>query len=141
MTGRGNGNVTAMRPRIVLLSSFLVLAGLGQVAEAQTVKRNTLTGPIVSKSASMTPHVAAPVYTTPATGFFVLTQLCVTRGSRVTVTGNTMGVVVHSFHGSRGLCNTYRPGLQVPANETLTCTDTSNITNHSCTITGLLSSK
>ena len=78
------------------------------------------------------------VFTTPETGDFVLTQVCVspvTGGIRLAVRG--FGPIVHT---SDAPCYIFDPGMSVPKGSPITCSTTSrpNRGDYFCTISGLL---
>jgi hypothetical protein len=128
-----------------MISAIVLVVAVGRTtACAQVVTQSTLSGIETSASTTIghnpTGTAAAPVFTTPATGFFILTQACFTRNSRVTLSGNTVGVIVHSRSNSRK-CTTYTPGIALPHSQTLTCTNASKTTDQTCTVNGILSTK
>ena len=90
---------------------------------------------LVSVSTTVSGAVSQIVYTTPASGDFVLTQVCTgiaTGGVLVQIGGVSIAQV-----GS-GTCQTF-PGLLLPPAQLLTCTAFDpEATNNFCTITGLL---
>jgi hypothetical protein len=78
------------------------------------------------------------VFTTPETGDFVLTQVCVspvTGGMRLAVRG--FGPIMHT---SDAPCYIFDPGISVPNGSPITCSTTSrpNRGDYFCTISGLL---
>jgi hypothetical protein len=78
------------------------------------------------------------VFTTPETGDFVLTQVCVspvTGGMRLAVRG--FGPIVHT---SSAPCYIFNPGMSVPKGAPITCSTTSRPSrgDYFCTISGLL---
>ena len=106
----------------------------GVTVQAQTVSQSTLTGTAASASAQIAASSSGTVFTVPPTAFFVLTEACFTRPNRVTLSGNTFGAVPHSLTNPRK-CTRYRPGVALPANEVLTCTNTAALAQ-SCMVTG-----
>ena len=81
-----------------------------------------LTGQIVSATASIANGTSGTVYTTPATGEFVLTQMCVSfPGDYLSgaLTGSTIGPIARYGYGGYGSCTEYRPGYAIPAGESL----------------------
>lgn len=93
-----------------------------------------LTGEIVSASAVMaSTQTGVTVYTTPATGEFVLTQICVSYSGSLTgyyglLQGSTVGPLASGAAGSTsGKCTEYFPGLSIPPNEALTMNDDATI--------------
>jgi hypothetical protein len=82
-------------------------------------------------------HVAQTVYTTSATGDFVLTQFCaspVSGGTRLAAVG--LGGIAHT---ADTLCYTFQPGVIMPKGAAITCTTTEFAgLSGFCMITGLL---
>ena len=81
------------------------------------------------------------VYTTPATGDFVLTQFCASptiNGIRLTATA--LGSIVQIAHTTTTtLCYTFQPGLIMPKSALITCTTTEFAgLSGFCMIAGLL---
>ena len=78
------------------------------------------------------------VYTTSATGDFVLTQFCaspVSSGTRLAAVG--LGGIAQTT--TTTLCYTFQPGLIMPKGAPITCTTTEfAFTNTFCMIAGLL---
>jgi hypothetical protein len=77
------------------------------------------------------------VFTTPATGDFVLTQFCASptiNGIRLAATG--LGGIAHTTTSI--LCYTFQPGLIMPKAAPITCTTTEFAQNGFCMIAGLL---
>jgi len=76
------------------------------------------------------------VFTTPATGSFILTQFCnfvsPPGSSSGTLRGSTFGEIPAPSGPSN--CVTYTPGIALPPNESLFCTVSTR-----CVITGILS--
>jgi len=110
-----------------------VLATMTTGAVAQTFK-GEVSGIIVSKSKPVPAEGAADVYTTPAAGFFILTQAC--GSTTLSLSGSTMG----EFFKLQGACQTFTPGIVIPAGEILSCSNGSD-SAASCLITGVLSKK
>jgi hypothetical protein len=94
---------------------------------------------LVTATASLSgPEQTQTVYTTPETGEFVLTQLCVSPvngGIRLAVTG--FGQIAHT---GDAMCTTFNPGMIVPKKSTMTCSTTTYADSgeYFCTISGLL---
>ena len=84
------------------------------------------------------PNDQQTVYTTAATGDFVLTQFCaspVNNGTRLAAVG--LGGIAQTT--ATTLCYTFQPGLIMPKGATITCTTTEfAFTNTFCMIAGLL---
>ena len=89
------------------------------------------------------------ILTAPASGAFVLTQLCTagTPGSNnedeVRVVGSTLGALAQNYGtDTLGACTTYTPGLAVPPGEELRCVQVgASGSPVTCTVTGVLSKK
>jgi len=98
------------------------------------INREFPRGSFVTASADISGAVSQIVYRTPASGDFVLTQVCaglVTGGILLQAGGTSIAQV-----GS-GLCQTFTPGMVLPADQFVTCT-TFSAANTFCTITGVL---
>jgi hypothetical protein len=117
---------------------------------AQSLKAGNLSGTVVSASASApTGGSDAVILTAPASGAFVLTQICTagTSGSNnedaVRVVGSTLGPIAQSYGtDSLGACTSYTPGLAIPAGEELRCVQGgASGSPVTCTVTGVLSKK
>ena len=84
------------------------------------------------------PNVPETVYTTSATGDFVLTQFCaspVSSGTRLAAVG--LGGIAQTT--ATTLCYTFQPGLIMPKGGPITCTTTEfAFTSTFCMIAGLL---
>ncbi len=78
-------------------------------ADAQQLKRGELTGTVVSASATAPPLSSVSLLTAPASGHFIVTQVC---GGPIE--GSTIGTL--SFGGG---CTEFVPGFALPANEEL----------------------
>ncbi len=80
------------------------------------------------------------VFTTPATGDFVLTQFCASptiNGIRLAAPGlGGLGGIAHTT--TTILCYTFQPGLIMPKAAPITCTTTEFAQNGFCMIAGLL---
>jgi hypothetical protein len=119
-------------------------------AFAQAVKQGNLSGTVVSASGTAPMGgTDALILTTPASGAFVLTQIC-TAGApgsnnedNVRVVGSTVGPIAQSYDtGDLGSCTAYTPGLAIPAGEELRCVQSGASGGAaSCTVTGVLSKK
>jgi hypothetical protein len=116
----------------------LFVAGVvGTAAQAQVVKKGTLSGTIVSQGATIPFSDSVPVYTAPAAGdgFFILTQVCASAQS-VTISGSVLGPLAVST----GNCQSFTPGVALFPSEVLTCSNSSG-NDQECMVTGLLSKK
>ncbi len=122
---------TAFKNAMVV--SLVALASA--TAIAQTVKNGELSGTIISKSVTIPAASSANVYTTPAAGFFVLTQIC-SSTNNIVLTGTTMGEI----HRNQTDCQSFTPGIVMPAGETLSCYNQYG-NPFSCVITGILTKK
>ena len=123
--------------RVIAVVFALVLAGgvMTTRAQAQQLSKGTLTGTIVSKAVEIQASGSATVFTTPAKGFFVLTQLCVENKNNVTLKGATVGTIAVDEE-----CTTYNPGIAFGKEETITCVnDGASASN--CLITGVIAKK
>ena len=126
---------------ITLIAFFAVLffgVLLSASVEAQTVKKSTLTGEIISASA-VAPNGTNDrvILTTPNEGAFVLTQFCaqsVPPASLADLRGNTFGPIAKED------CVTYTPGISLPPDENLVCVNVppAGNANKVCTVTGIL---
>lgn len=126
------------------------LAFVSGPAFAQAVKQGNVSGTLVSASGSaLTGGTDALILTTPASGAFVLTQICTagTPGSNnedeVRVVGSTLGPIAQSYGtDSLGVCTAYTPGLAIPPGEELRCVQAgASGSAVTCTVTGVLSKK
>ena len=120
---------------VAAIATVLVTAVLTAApVQAQQQKKGTLTGTIVSAAVEVAGNSSGSLFTTPAKGFFVLTQVCVEDKS-AEIRGSTLGPI---FNEDK--CSTYTPGIAFPQNEMLTCvnddTDASG-----CFITGVVTKK
>lgn len=129
--------------RIVALGVFVVL-GPGSAA-AQQVKHGAPSGLVLSARAEtlVTGHDAT-VLTIPSTGYFILTQACVTQGSASAATnlvGSTIGLIVQSWSEP---CTAFTPGIVLNPGEELICHNPGNLlglTKPACLVTGVVSKK
>ena len=128
-----------MRFAAFILALTVAVTLAASAAQAQTMKKGALDGTIVTRSVFVPLNTAVDVFVTPTAaskgGFFVMTQVCVTNRNRLLLSGNTMGDIVLDND-----CQTFSPGLAVPAGETLTFTEQNN-GDHSGMITGILTKK
>jgi len=126
------------------------LAFVSGPAFAQTVKQGNLSGTLVSASATAPMGgTDAVILTTPASGAFVLTQIC-TAGTpssnnedNARVVGSTLGPSAQSYGtDSLGACTVYTPGLAIPPGEELRCAQGgASGSAVTCTVSGVLSKK
>ena len=88
----------------------------------------------VTATADIAGAVSQIVYRTPATADFILTQVCTglaTGGTLLQVGGTSIAQL-----GS-GVCQTFTPGMVLPADQLVTCTTFAAEAHSFCTITGL----
>lgn len=82
-----------------------------------------LSGEIISATAEIPGAMTQAIYTTPATGIFVLKEICVLRMSpvRQVLFGSTQGAYARTSSDltETGSCTTYLNGIRIPASETL----------------------
>jgi len=99
------------------------------------INREFPKGMFVTASVDISGAASAVVYHTPPSGDFILTQVCtglVSGGTLVQVGGSGIAQV------ASGQCQTFTPGMSLPADQTVTCTTFADA-NTFCTITGILS--
>jgi hypothetical protein len=120
----------------LVLPVALALGASGRVA-AQQVKKGTFTGTVVTATAVGPTASSAPVYTTPTSGAFVLTQLCTTQ---LPETGSLTSPSVGTLRPGSEDCELFEPGLAIAPGETITCNGFPS-SAVSCLITGILSKK
>lgn len=99
------------------------------------VNRIQMRGTAVTASTTISGSVSQIVYTTPAAGDFLLTQICTG-----TVEGGTLvhvGGVGIAQVGS-GFCQTFGSGMLLPPDQVVTCTTFAAGASSFCTITGVL---
>jgi hypothetical protein len=137
---------------IRILGVALVAALCVESASAQAVKQGNLSGTIVSASAvALTGGSDAVLLTTPASGAYVLTQVCIqstpgaNNNEQAQILGSTVGriaLILPEVGTDGGACTTFSPGFFLPAGEELRCAQggvsASAIT---CSVTGVLSKK
>jgi hypothetical protein len=127
-----------MRTRLLLIIVLqLAVVFFSGDAEAQTVTKSTLSGTLMSASATLTAPGPVAVFTTPEAGFFVLTEFCSNVGMGLTFSGSTFGIIVIAAGSSP--CTTYVPGIALPQAETLTCSGAFPFPGAACMISGVLS--
>ena len=95
----------------------------------------------VSATESLTgPSETVTVYTTPETGNFILTQLCVgPANGGIRLAANGFGPIAHTSF--QDYCQIFSPGFVVPPNSAMTCSTTAaaEAGDHFCTISGMWS--
>jgi len=124
-----------MRVIAVVFAVLLTGVALTTPAQAQQLKKGTLTGEILSKTWPIQANSSATMFTTPTKGFFVLTQLCVENKNNVTVRAASGGLLPGDEK-----CTTYNPGFAFPQNEAITCVN-DGAGASSCLITGVITKK
>jgi len=115
-----------------------------ETLEAQEITNGGLTGTIRSASVVVPPvsgGASAAVFTTPPTGNFVLTQVCLGTMS-MAIEGSTFGLIPtnNGLSGGAVKCTAFHPGIALPQGETLTCIHEESFQS-TCVITGVLSKK
>ena len=122
--------------RTIVAIATMLVGGvlLSTPAQAQQMKKGTLTGKVVSAAVELPANSSATVFTTPTKGFFVLTQVCVDKKD-ANVRGATVGPV---FNDDK--CTTYTPGIAFPQSEVITCVNNGG-DPAGCCITGVISKK
>jgi len=129
-----------MQKSVMLAVSLFAVVWSAPATHAQTVKKSTLSGLMISRSVAVPDLASATVFTTPATGFYILTQFCATApgvGS-VTLSGSTFGQVVVSTSDE---CTTYNQGITFAPGEVLTCANGGTGATEHCMITGVLETR
>ena len=121
----------------VVAITSLILACVSTQAEAQRVRQGTLSGTVVSASATVQGLSSTVVVTEPAAGFYILKQVCFSDPGLLSLSGSVTGVVV-TDSGSQ--CTTYEPGIGLVADEELSCVNDDS-SAHGCTVTGVVSKK
>ncbi|HVH05137.1 MAG TPA: hypothetical protein VNE71_03955 [Myxococcota bacterium] len=136
-----------MRLALIALATLLTTGA----ASAQTVKAGAISGTIVS-AAGTAPSggTDAALLTTPATGAFILTQVCTmaTGGANnqdnIHVVGSTLGRLALETKDdfNLGSCTTFQPGFALPPGEELRCVQVgASGSAGSCTVIGVVSKK
>ena len=134
-----------MRTRFLLIFVFPLVAAFFFTSgvQAQSIVNSTISGRLMSASASLTVPGPVTVFTTPEAGFFILTQFCTNAGA--TLRGSTFGIIVSTTLGAggpTGPCTAaYVPGIALPQAETLSCSVELGFPGQACMITGVLSSE
>ena len=121
--------------------------GFAWPSEAQRVKNGGPSGTVVSARAEVVSSGAgAVVLTTPATGFFILTQACLDRGDASGATElscTSKGRIVRLETGDVS-CTTFTPGIALDPGDSLVCRNAGFLggpTRAACLVTGVVSSK
>jgi len=128
-----------MKTFLLVGASIGLLAVSSWAASVNTTRSNTFRefprAALVTASTEVSGAVSRIVYTTPAAGDFILTQVCTglaTGGTLVQAGGAGIAQV-----GS-GLCQTFTPGMALPPDQVVTCTTFDAMASSFCTINGLL---
>lgn len=119
---------------IIGLSATSCWAGSNLNLSKSNVNR-TSRGIYVTASTNISGSVSQIVYQTPATGDFILTQVCTglaTGGMLLQVAG--VGIA----HVGSGLCQTFTPGMILSPDQVVTCTTFAADASSFCAITGIL---
>ena len=125
----------------VIVALWSVDAGAAAINSSHSnIKNLSSKSNVTSASTNLTgASDTQTVYTTPATGEFLLTTVCssvVSGGVQLTVVG--FGGVAQT--GIADSCTTLSPGVAVPASTAITCSTTSGAspgTVYFCSISGL----
>lgn len=147
-----------MTRKTVLIGALVAIAALitiGAMTDAQEVKLGDsdmmvngspvltagsfgLTGTIYTTSSTLGPNTAGPIFTAPATGNFVLTQLCTASYDPSfgvnPLAGSTLGPIAYFSEN----CNLYWPGFAIPQNEIITAENAIGSNVFVYTFTGVL---
>ena len=117
---------------LVLAAGILWLTG--GAAQAQNVKNGAVSGTLVSKSAD----IGATVLTVPSGKAFVLTQVC---SEDLRSFQLDAGSLIVPTNISAVSCAEYSPGIVIPAETAVICTQTGNFGfGKHCLVTGVLTS-
>jgi hypothetical protein len=117
----------------------LTLASAG--VEAQTIKGGGLNGQVLTAGVAVPANSSATVFTTPASGFFILTQVCSGFAScigNLTVAG--LGSIPAADNNG-GSCQSFAPGLALPQNTAVSCANRCTSQGATCLITGVVTKK
>jgi len=131
------------RKYLQALMAWALGMSLFTVAEAQEIKKGGLSGRIISVAVEIPANSNTPVFTTPSSRFFILTQVCTRTGAGPIplLIGSTFGVfILGDVSQTEGICRTFSPGIALPQNEALSFT-TANTVSARGMITGVLSKK
>jgi hypothetical protein len=132
------------------LAAALITLLCASAVSAQVVKQGTVSGTIVSATATTAGGgTDAVLLTTPASGAFILTQVCMigTPGANnernAQIVGSTLGRLATAAPDSDlGFCTTFTPGLFLPSGEELRCTQVgASGSSVTCTVTAVVSKK
>lgn len=136
-----------MRQRFwVLLIMLIPFAAMGDTAEANgpVVRQGGLLGELRTFIASGLSGSGTPIFTTSATGWFTITEICANttktnqRDINVVVMAGDLHVTT-LFEPQNGLqpkCVVFPTGMVLPRNTTVTCVGGSG---HECWVTGVCS--
>jgi hypothetical protein len=120
---------------VVILAGVIGFGPLNTVARAQHFP---IEGEIVSASASLAAlsppsTTSATVFTTPASGDFILTEIC-TSGN-LNLSGSTFGTIAALQESG---CVAFQPGMALPQREQIICVGFLGESENYCRITGIL---
>lgn len=138
----------AMRILPALAGLLLLAAPSG----AQEVENSTLSGTLVSRSATISAgDTSAELYSVPSDASFVLTQACTssTGIGIISPLPRPIGLLAVSLVGSElgvvplpGACISFEPGVAFAPGEKISCTiSLENPVDLSCLVTGVLQSE
>jgi hypothetical protein len=114
-----------------LVAGVIAFGVLNTSARAQSFP---ISGRILSASTNVAASSNATVFTTPATGHFVLTQTC--GGSQMIVSANSFGLIASM--STDVLCDSFNPvGYALPQGEAIQCTNPLGVSSW-CSISGIL---
>ena len=124
------------------LKTLLVLSVAGALvvrpATAQTLKRGTLSGTIETHSATVPAGGTATVFTTSATGFFIVTQWCSEFTAGSLVAGSVALLRMGNAVAGNERCTSYVLGIALPQGTAVMFTNP-GLSAQTVTITGVLS--
>ena len=127
--------------KLILVLPFVVALSVTS-ARAQSFKKGNLSGVIQSFSATVAAGGSATVMTTPASGFFIMTQWC-SDFSSGTLSASGLGALPRDGSGTPSgtvseRCTSYSPGIALPASSTVSYANP-GVSPQTIAITGVLS--
>ena len=126
------------RPALGIGVLALVTLMLAPPVAAQKIKGGKLTGTLVSESGFLPNLSQAFVFTTPSSGFFILTQACGERPDAMRLQSNALGSIPTDPSTT---CTDYTPGIVLPQSDNINCFDQLGVGGYNCVITGVLTPK
>ena len=116
---------------------FLALVFASVPSRAQSIRKSALSGQVISTTNAFSGPAgsSAVMYTPSATGFFYVTQVCISNAYMEIYSANRL---THNM--GDGECRTYEPGFVVAPGEQVTCYNTNGAFG-SCTLIGVQSPK